>query len=107
MALYVSFPYMRKHGRTDHNQDEIVQTLRAGGAFVQILADMGGGVPDLLCAYQGYWFPVEVKMPTGKLTEEQLRWHELAGEWAPVHIVRSQDDVLDLLASYARRRRKV
>ncbi len=43
--------------RVDDNQREIVKALRAVGACVQSLAEIGQGCPDLLVFYkpQPYW----------------------------------------------------
>ena len=74
---------MRKFGKIDDNQKEIVKALRAMGAIVESLAPMGKGVPDLLVGYQGKTILMEVKdskkPPSARaLTEDQLKWH---GAW--------------------------
>lgn len=81
-----------RHGRTDANQTEIVRALRDVGAFVQSLADLGRGVPDLLVGFHGRWFVLEVKTPGGKLTPDETDWHGRA--CAPVFIVRGVDESL-------------
>ena len=47
--------------RIDANQPEIVKALRDVGAFVQSLATIGKGCPDLLVAFRGKWHVLEVK----------------------------------------------
>ena len=37
----------RTRGRVDQNQKDIVEGLRSVGASVEILSNVGGGVPDL------------------------------------------------------------
>jgi len=49
---------MRYAARVDANQDAIVATLRAAGAYVWII-----GLPvDLLVGYKNHTFLVEIKM---------------------------------------------
>lgn len=65
--------------RLDANQKEIVKKLRANGWFVQSLASLGGGVPDLLIARDGEIFLLEVKdgkkcASQKKLTDAEKRW---------------------------------
>lgn len=74
---------MRKYGKIDANQTEVVAALRSAGATVQSLAAVGGGVPDLLVGYKNHTILMEVKdgqKPPSqrKLTEDQLAWH---GAW--------------------------
>jgi hypothetical protein len=82
------------HGKPDANQHEIVDALQDVGAFVQSLADVGNGVPDLLVGFRGMWFVLEVKSAGGKLTSAQVGWHRVLGERAKAHIVRTVDDAL-------------
>ena len=67
---------MRKHGRTDSNQSDIVKALRKAGATVQSLADVGGGCPDLLVGYFGYCILFEVKDGTLVLSKPRPRVRE-------------------------------
>lgn len=66
---------MRRARRTDGNQREIVAALRAAGRAVEIISDVGRGVPDLLVSIGGVNFLLEVKIPGAKLTEDERRWH--------------------------------
>lgn len=80
--------------KVDENQAEIVDCFRKLGFSVQCLHTVGKGVPDLLIAKAGINYLVEVKMPKGTLTKDQVKWH---GEWrGDIHIVRCIDDVLTL-----------
>ena len=68
--------------RTDANQSSMVQQLRQCGVKVIHLHTVGKGVPDLLCcAYrrttgQRELLLVEVKTDKGKLTKDQVTWHQ-------------------------------
>jgi hypothetical protein len=94
---------MRKYGRVDKNQTDIVDTLRALGVSVQSLASMGDGVPDLLCGLLGLTFLLEVKTETGKLTDDQIEWLAL---WRgdSVLIIRNTSQA-ELLVKFIRRHR--
>jgi len=79
---------MRLAAKVDRNQQAIVAVYRDKGLLVLSLASMGRGVPDLLvCAYPCLCL-VEVKMPGGALTSDQVRFHSL---W-PVVVVRSPEE---------------
>lgn len=86
---------MRRAARIDANQPEIVAALRAVGCSVQTLAAVGAGVPDLLVGVSGVNLLMEVKTASGKLTKDQVPWHE---SWrGQVAIVRSVDEALNLV----------
>ena len=66
--------------RTDANQAEIVEALRAAGAVVEVTSRVGQGFADLVVGKHGrVWF-MEVKTDKGKLTEAERefmdRWHD-------------------------------
>jgi hypothetical protein len=68
-----------KHGRVDANQKEIVRALRAVGATVQSLADVGRGCPDLLVGFRATNYLLEVKdgskPPSARtLTTDEDKW---------------------------------
>jgi hypothetical protein len=96
---------MRKFGKVDANQAEIVAAIRSLGASVQSLASVGSGCPDLLCAISGFCFLVEVKdgskvQSAQKLTPDQIEWHS---KWrAPVYIVNSVAQAVDLVQQLLR-----
>jgi len=78
--------------KTDNNQTRIVKALRAAGCFVQSLASVGKGTPDILVGCDGRWYVMEVKdgskPPSGrKLTDDEIKWHRQANCYAPVWIV--------------------
>ena len=59
-----------KHTKRDACQQDVIDGLRALGAVVWDLADLGGEVLDLMVFWRGRARPVEVKCD-GKLTEAQ------------------------------------
>ena len=69
---------MRRAARTDTNHQEMVEAFRSLGCSVLSLAPLGQGVPDLLVAIKGVTWLVEVKMPKGKETTDQI---EFAATW--------------------------
>ena len=66
---------MRKYGKIDLIQHEIVQGLRETGHTVLILSSMGMGCPDILVGRGGVNILEEIKLPKGKLTDDQVDWH--------------------------------
>jgi len=88
---------MRRLGRTDSNQADIVRTLRAAGCSVQSLASTGNGCPDLLVGRSGVNHLLEVKdgdkSPSKqRLTEDEIKWHD---NWrGHVCVVKSVDEAL-------------
>jgi hypothetical protein len=93
---------MRRRARVDDNQRAIVDWLRGVGAFVQSLAGLGQGVPDLLVGFRGVWYVFEIKdgakRPSARrLTNDEIGWHTIARLHAPTHTVTSIDDVAAVL----------
>jgi len=84
---------MRKHGRVDRNQKEIVEALREAGASVQSLANIGNGCPDLLVGYMGRTYLMEVKGIDGKYTLDQSAWL-IRWKGHTVNTVRTKHDAL-------------
>lgn len=83
----------RRAARRDANESEIIQALMLAGASVRQLS--GTGLPDLLCAIDGRNFLLEVKMPDGKLTEDQFEFFET---WeGQVEVVRSIEEALKVI----------
>ena len=89
---------MRRAARVDRNQPEIVEALRNAGAKVYSLAAVGGGIPDLVVAYQRQTYLLEVKDGTKppserELTPDQVRFHV---EWngGPCLVVNSVSEAL-------------
>lgn len=96
---------MRPRARIDANQPDIVKALRAAGASVQSLADLGCGVPDLLIGWRGTNLLFEVKDGTKRpsarrLTPDEERWH---GRWSgQVTVVESADAAVSALSTLSR-----
>ena len=72
---------MRKRGRTDTNQKEIVAAFRKLGATVNITSNVGDGFPDIVVDKFGQTVKVEIKdgnkSPSRqKLTEKEQRHHD-------------------------------
>jgi hypothetical protein len=84
-------PELAMRHRTDNSHASIVQGLRGAGLLVIDLSGVGGGCPDILCAFNGAWHLIEVKSldtAYGRrgLSERQRHLALLAGS-APVHVV--------------------
>lgn len=84
------------HHRVDNVQREIVSALRAVGALVQHLHDVGRGVPDLLVAFRGRLYLLELKSRRGRVTPHQRAWLDAWCAVAPdaIHVVRDVDEAL-------------
>lgn len=72
---------MRRAAASDGNQSAIVKALRAVGASVAPCHTVGQGFPDLVVAYRGETFLLEVKDPAQpkhrhELTPAQVTFHE-------------------------------
>lgn len=70
--------YARK---VDDNHGAVMNALRKSGAFVQSLASVGNGCPDLLVGYRGRTVLMEVKdgakPPSARrLTEDEEGFHK-------------------------------
>ena len=58
---------MRKYGKRDRNQPEIVKVLRRiPGVSVMDIASVGNGAPDLVAGYRGENWLFEVKSESGR-----------------------------------------
>jgi hypothetical protein len=92
---------MRRAGRTDANQEEVVKALRQSAIAVKVLSSVGGGMPDLLCGFRGVNVLLEVKdgnkTPSErKLTADEAEFHSTwAGQVAVVNS--GEEAVLEVL----------
>jgi len=97
---------MRRAGKVDDNQAEIVDALRRAGMSVQPLSSVGSGVPDLLVGFRGVNVLLEVKdgnkaLSAQKLTADQANWH---GAWAgQVTVTNCPDDAVCAVITVAKR----
>lgn len=88
---------MRKRGRTDNNQAEIVAALRQCGAQVLNLSSVGQGCPDVLVGRAGRNMLLEIKSRGGTLTPDE---QEFFASWlGEVHIVYSAEDALKAIGA--------
>lgn len=91
----------RRHAQSDANQQAIVDALRAAGRTVEVISDVGRGVPDLLVGVRGRNYLLEVKRPDVSpshraLTPDEERWH---GEWrGQVAVVYTPQEAIDATA---------
>lgn len=68
---------MSKAKRVDKNQKEIVEQLRKLGYSVEYCYQVGKGFPDFIIGFGGkFTLPVELKSKGGKLTEDEIKFHE-------------------------------
>lgn len=97
---------MRRRGRVDDNQLQIVSALRSAGCTVTTLANVGGGCPDLLVGRAGETHLLEVKnrrshsrRKGGALTTpEQDGWMSV-WKGRPVEIVHNIDEALEAVGA--------
>lgn len=94
---------MRRAAKIDGNQPAIARALRAAGCFVQSMAAIGKGCPDLLAAKGGRWYVIEVKdaiqdSSHRRLTKAELEWVSVAHRFGPVHVVETVEQALQVIA---------
>lgn len=97
---------MRRRAKVDDNQAQIVSEFRARGCFVQSLAAVGAGVPDLLVGKGGKWILVEIKdgskcQSARQLTPKEAEWILAVRNRGPVHVVETPADVSKVLGAQA------
>jgi Holliday junction resolvase len=91
-----------KFAKIDANQNDIVKALRGIGAYVQSLASIGKGCPDLLVGFGGNWHLLEVKdskkvASKRELTQDEINWILNAAKTAPVHVVETVEQALNVV----------
>lgn len=95
--------------KADRNQPEIVQALRAAGAKVIHLHQLGAGIPDLLISTGSHRPSVgklglleikDGKRPPSerKLTQDQIAWWDEHKDIGPMAIANSVEEALAFLA---------
>ena len=85
-------------GRTDANQSRIISALRAAGATVTVLSEVGSGCPDIVAGWRGHNYFFEIKNLTGRgnqLTEAQTKW--IKGWAGQIAVVYNEQDALSVL----------
>ncbi len=88
---------MRLAARTDANQKEIVEALRAVGASVVVLSRVGQGCADLSAGFRGKNYFLEVKTDSGKLTPAERKFMDgWRGHYA---IVRTAEEALKAIGA--------
>lgn len=96
---------MRRAGRTDANQQEIVSALRWAGAVVEVHSSYPVGY-DVLVHHCGATVRVEIKDGTRKPSERQLTAAEQAAQAAnpaTYAVVESVEQALGLINSIEKR----
>lgn len=94
---------MRKRGRTDDNQTEIMNALRRVGAGVQSTANIGDGFADLVVGFRGVNYLLEVKDGTKppskrKLTDQEINFHQ---RWpGQICVVNSVEEALQAIGAW-------
>ena len=85
---------------TDDNQKEIVNSLRQLGISVAVCSQAGDGFPDLVVAYKGFNYMIEIKdgnkPPSAqKLTSKQRKFHK---QWkGQIAVANSLDQVFEII----------
>jgi hypothetical protein len=92
---------VRRAAKVDANHAEVVEALRKLPCEVLSLAQLGGGVPDLLALFRGRLVFLEVKQPGEKQNAAQIKFAE---RW-PVAVVRSGPEAVLAVVEAARDRR--
>ena len=90
---------MRRAGRRDANEQDIIKAMRAEGAYVKVINDEG--LFDLLVSHRGETMLIEVKdgakPPSARrLTDAEQKFHD---EWpgSDLYIVNSVEEAIALL----------
>lgn len=89
--------------KIDANHGEVVRALRHAGCFVQSLASIGSGCPDVLVGRAGIWCVMEIKdgnkvLSARKLTKDEELWHAAAARHGlPVFVVTSAEEALEAM----------
>ena len=89
---------MRRAAKIDQNHREVVEALKKLPCEVLSLAQLGGGVPDLLVLFRGRFVLLEVKMPGEKTNAAQ---DAFGARW-PVNVVRSPTEAILAVVESAR-----
>lgn len=81
---------MRRYGKPDANQSQIVEALRGiPECSVVLLSSVGNGCPDVLVGFRGFNFLVEIKNPEtkhGEKPETIKRQADFKAAWRGQHL---------------------
>lgn len=92
---------VRIAGRVDKNQKDIMDALTQVGASVWDLSMVGRGCPDLIIAYQGKDYLIEVKNPENAYGRKGFNKNQqkFVDEWrgGKIYLVRSVEDALKVI----------
>lgn len=97
---------MRRAARIDGNQPELVKELKKIGAVVADTSRLGDGFPDLVVAYKGKNYLVEVKDPSQPPSKRRLTPKEkkFLGVWpAPCFVVETLEGFLIQVCNHEKR----
>ena len=92
--------YAARRGRQDANASAIIKALKRCGATIIDMHSVGGGVPDIVCGYQGRSVLMEIKArPQATNAAVRERQETFAREWkgSPVITVRSELEALQAI----------
>lgn len=91
---------MKRFGRTDRNQREIVDALRGVGAQVIVTSRVGQGFPDLTVGFRRRWYLIECKAKGGRFTqdEDEFRLMCIVGE-LPYAVAHNPDEALKAIGA--------
>ena len=93
---------MRKRGRVDANQNEIVKQLRRIGCSVAVTSMVGSGFPDLVVGYKGKNYLIELKDGTKPPSAQELTSDEVMfkanwrGQYAKCNSIESIYELLEI-----------
>jgi len=102
-------------------QRDIISALGAMGFFVwrnhtqgvmvrgsRRVKNKNAGSPDIMALKNGVFYAIEVKTKTGKVSDEQIQWlRDANGQGAVAMVVRSLQDVLDIIEDLGRKKNRV
>ena len=86
--------------KVDGNQRQIVRAVRAMGATVQVLSEVGKGFPDIIIGCNGYNVLIEIKndeqsASNQRLTVAEKRFHN---SWnGEIYIIRNIEEAINLI----------
>lgn len=79
-------------GKVDANHAEVISALRKAGISAVSIAQVGGGVPDIIAGWRDVTVLLEVKSGREQLNAAERAWHEswggqVAVVWTPEQAV--------------------